>query len=203
MKQTSAIERLQSLPPVFRGADLTIRFQWESKTASQYLYLWKRRGLVEGLGGHSDVFANLLADRRPNWGKALLMAMPSAVVVGIDALRQAMWTTQEPNRPVVAVNSQHSMFTTEYFEIQPRDPKWFELVLNGITKNDKEGPRVLSPAWALADLLRESEWGTFGLDPDDIEWDEVSRRDEKQWEAACKAFGLPKTKLMSFVEYSR
>lgn len=197
MKQTSAIERLLSLPAIFRGSDLTVRFQWKSKTASQYLYLWKRRGLVESFGGHSDVFANLLVDRRPNWEKALSTAMPSAVIIGIEALRQARWTTQIPTRPAIAVNSQHSVFMTDYFEIKPRDPQWFDLVLKGITRRHKEGLRVLSPAWALADLLRESPWGTFGIDPDDIEWDGVSKRDEKQWKAACKAFGLPET-LMSF-----
>jgi hypothetical protein len=47
---TSAIERLQGLPQIFRGADLTVRFAWSSKTASQYLYLWKKRGLVSSLG---------------------------------------------------------------------------------------------------------------------------------------------------------
>ena len=102
-KQISAIERLRELPPVFRGANLTIRFRWDSKTASQYLYLWKRRNLVKGLGGHSDVFANLLIAQYPDWEKALLMAMPSAVVVGVEVLRRAGWSTQIPQRPNVAV----------------------------------------------------------------------------------------------------
>ncbi len=99
MKQVSAIERLQSLPPLFRGADLTVRFQWTSKTASQYLYLWKRRKLVQELGGHSDVFANMLMTRQPNWEQALLLAMPSALLVGVEALRQAGWVTQVQHNP--------------------------------------------------------------------------------------------------------
>ena len=65
--QLSAFERLRDLPALFRGGDLTRRFGWTSKTASQYLYLWKRRGLVQSLGGHSDVYANLLTDRHPDW----------------------------------------------------------------------------------------------------------------------------------------
>ena len=82
MKKTiSAHERLTLLPAVFRGADLTVRFQWTSKTASHYLYLWKRRGLVASLGGHSDVFANLVVGREPDWEAGLRLAMPSAVLV--------------------------------------------------------------------------------------------------------------------------
>lgn len=196
-KQISAIERLLSLPAIFRGSDLTIRFQWTSKTASQYLYLWKCRGLVDGLGGHSDIFANLLVDRSPDWEKALFKAMPSAVIIGIDAIRRARWTTQIPYRPTVAVKSNQPVFMTERFKIIARDPQWFALTKKGIVPDKNwETPRILSPAWALADLLRESSWGTFGLDPDDIDWDEVTKRDQKQWTIACRAFGLPKTDLM-------
>ena len=100
-KQISAIDRLRELPTLFRGAHLTTRFRWDSKTASQYLYLWKRRNLVQGLGGHSDVFANLLFEpfpQYPNWEKALLMTMPSAVIVSVEVLRRVGWTTQIPIR---------------------------------------------------------------------------------------------------------
>jgi hypothetical protein len=87
--QVSAFERLRDLPS-FRGGDLTRRFGWTSKTASQYPYLWKRRGLAQRLGGHSDVYANLLASRHSDWEGAVVMAMPSAVLVGIEALRRAL-----------------------------------------------------------------------------------------------------------------
>lgn len=203
MKQVSAIERLQSLPPVFRGADLTVRFQWSSKTASQYLYLWKRRRLVDDLGGHSDVFVNLLVNRQPNWEKALLLAMPSAVVLGIEALRLAGWTTQVPSRPAVAVNARQSVFRTERFEISPRDPKWFDAIQSGIIGARTGGLPTLAPAWALADLLRQSEWGACGLWPDDIEWSEVTRQDEDHWKAACKTFDLPDVALLSQIESPR
>lgn len=201
MKQISAIERLQSLPALFRGADLTIRFQWTSKTASQYLYLWKQRGLVEALGGHSDVFANKLVDRQPNWDKALLMAMPSAVIIGIEALRQAGWTTQVPNSPSVAVNTQGSVFKIDRYETIPKNKDWFATVQTGI--NAETVVPMLSPAWALADLLHDSDWGDYGLWPDDIEWSEVTDQDEDDWEKACKALGLQADELMSLAESSR
>jgi hypothetical protein len=189
-QHTSAIARLQSLPPVFRGSDLTVRFQWTSKAASQYLYLWKRRGLVQSLGGKSDVYANLLTTPAPDWEKGLLMAMPSAVTIGVEALRQAGWTTQVPNRPAVAVNSQQSVFAVEPFEVTPRDPRWFNAARSGI-QGGQPGLPALRPAWALADMLHTQGWGKCGLWPDDINPEQISAKDKKDWQTACAAFGLP------------
>lgn len=204
MKQISAIERLQSLPAIFRGADLTVRFQWTSKTASQYLYLWKRRKLVEELGGHSDVFANLLQNRQPDWAQALLLAMPSCLLIGIEALRHAGWTTQILQRPTVAVNARQSVYSTTRFEIVARDAKWYETVKAGVLREaGSAGLPRLAPAWALADLLRGGEWGSFGLWPDDIDWQQVTPDDESQWLAACKALALPETPLLMLAETSR
>ena len=133
-RQVSAIERLMSLPALFRGADLTVRFRWTSKTASQYLYLWRQRGLVQSLGGHSDVHANLLKDPVPDWERAVLMAMPSAVVIGVEALRCVGWTTQIQRRPAIAVNRTSRMFEVEPFVGTPRTPEWFESVRPGIRR---------------------------------------------------------------------
>lgn len=202
-QQTSAIARLQSLPPVFRGADLTIRFQWTSKAASQYLYLWKRRGLVRGLGGHSDVYANLLTTPNPNWEKALLAAMPSAVVIGIESLRQAGWTTQVPHRPVVAINAKQSVFNIDPYEIMERDAKWFKAASAGIVGDRAKGLPVLKPAWALADMLRNQAWGECGLWPDDIDWSVITEQDEQDWQTACHTFGLPQTQLQASAQDSR
>jgi hypothetical protein len=187
--QVSAFERLRDLPALFRGGDLTRRFGWTSKTASQYLYLWKRRGLVQGLGGHSDVYANLLASRHPDWEEAVVMAMPSAVLVGIEALRRAGWTTQLLQRPTVAVKSGHPVFKTDHFDLVTRDPRWFDQVAPGIEGRAGEGLRTLRPAWALADLLDRMGWEHSGLSPDDIEWAQTASA-ERDWRAARKAFGL-------------
>ncbi|WP_010105491.1 hypothetical protein [Verminephrobacter aporrectodeae] len=202
-QQTSAIVRLQSLPPVFRGSDLTVRFQWTSKAASQYIYLWKRRGLVRGLGGHSDVYANLLTNPTPDWGKAVMAAMPSAVTIGIEALRQAGWTTQVPHRPTVVVNAKQGVFSVEPFEIVARGPKWFQSAGNGIQGERAVGLPTLRPAWALADMLRTEGWGQCGLWPDDIEWDQAVDSDEADWLAACAAFGLPCSPLLEQAVASR
>ena len=192
-KQISAIERLRELPPLFRGADLTTRFQWDSKTVSQYLYLWKNRNLVQSLGGHSDVFANVLTSANPNWEKALLMAMPSAVIIGIEVLRRAGWTTQIPTRPCVAVNPKHPVFNTDWFDVQARPLSWFVTVAAGIIQ---EGALpMLAPAWALADMLKQDGWGKCGLWPDDLDLVE-NAQDQADWQAACLAFELPEARLL-------
>lgn len=200
--QVSAFERLRDLPALFRGGDLTRRFGWTSKTASQYLYLWKRRGLVQGLGGHSDVYANLLASRHPDWGGAVVMAMPSAVLVGIEALRRAGWTTQLVQRPTVAVKSAHPVFKTDHFDLVTRDPHWFDQVAPGIEGGVGEGLRTLRPAWALADLLHDTGWEHTGLSPDDIEWSQAATA-ERDWRAARKAFGLAPVALSDMSVPSR
>lgn len=204
MKQrTSALERLRSLPPLFRGADITVRFQWTSKTASHYLYLWKRRSLVQALGGHSDVFANLLVAPQPDWDTAVRLAMPSAVGIGVDALRKAGWTTQIQRRPTLAVNKRDSVFSTEPFEIVGRSPEWFDLVRPGIEGYRYSGLPLLRSAWALADMLHTEGWGHCGLWPDDIEWDQITAKDEADWQEACTALGLPCVPLHQQVVVSR
>lgn len=198
MSHTAAITRLQSLPAIFRGADLTLRFGWTSKTASHYLYLWKRRQLVAGLGGHSDVFANLLMTRDasggPDWETALRAAMPSAVVMGVEALRRAGWTTQVPARTGVAVDAAQPVYKTPYFDVTLRRTDWFARSRAGCVLADAALP-VLKPAWALADLLRNADWGDHGLWPDDIEWSALTPQDGEAWQAARSAFGLPQADL--------
>ncbi|MGH8227197.1 MAG: hypothetical protein ACREU3_04710 [Steroidobacteraceae bacterium] len=193
---------MRDLPALFRGGDLTRRFGWTSKTASQYLYLWKRRGLVQGLGGHSDVYANLLASRHPDWEGAVVIAMPSAVLVGIEALRRAGWTTQLVQRPTVAVKSGYPVFKTEHFDVVSRDPRWFDQVAPGIEGSPDEGLRSLRPAWALADLLHPAGWKHSGLSPDDIEWSQAASA-ERDWRAARKAFGLAPVALSNMGVSSR
>lgn len=200
--QVSAIERLQSLPALFLGGELTRRFEWTSKSASQYLYLWRRRRLVEPLGGHSDVYANLLVDRNPDWGRAFVMAMPSSLAIGVEALRQAGWTTQILTRPTVAVMRNQRIFKVDRFDIRPQPERWFRAIRRpgAVLKDSQSGLPRLAPAWALADLLRKERWGAFGLWPDDIDWDEVTAADRVAWSDAVVAFGFDAAKLSELAQ---
>ena len=163
---------------------MTVRFQWTSKNASQYLYLWKKRGLVRALGGHSDIFANILVQPRPDWEACLRRAMPSAVIVGVEALRRRAWTTQIQTRPEVAVDGSMPVYAVDHFDLSARPAAWFEASAQGIANG------VLAPAWALADMLAREGWGGCGLSADDIDWGAITARDRRQWSAACKAYRL-------------
>lgn len=187
--QISSIQRLQSLPGLFSGKDLTVRFQWTSKAASQYLYLWKKRGLVQPLGGHSDVFANLLVQPQPDWETALRLAMPSAVIVGVEALRRGGWTTQVPSQPEVFVQVGESQFTVERFSVKPKSARWFEDSKPGIRDH------CLRPAWALAEMLKNAGWHETALQPDDIDWERLRAQDRVQFVSACRAYGLDASEL--------
>jgi hypothetical protein len=187
--QVSSIQRLLSLPALFSGKDLTVRFQWTSKAASQYLYLWKKRGLVQALGGHSDVFANLLVQPQPDWEAALRTAMPSAVIVGVDALRRAGWTTQVPSRPEVAVQAGQPRYSVERFSLHTRPASWFDVSRPGIREHG------LHPAWALADMLKSDGWQGAALQPDDLDWGGMGKRDQFQFAAACRAYSINPSKL--------
>jgi hypothetical protein len=199
---TSAIERLQGLPQIFRGADLTVRFAWSSKTASQYLYLWKKRGLVSSLGGHSDVFANLLRNPDPDWELAARMAMPSAILIGVEVLRRAGWTTQIPRVPTIAVKASGKCYATPHFQVERRSAAWFDTV-KGHSERSSDGLPSLSPAWALADLLARRGWLRAGIDPDDLDLSEVTEADRSAWTLACKALAVPVDAQAGCVELSQ
>lgn len=192
--QVSSIERLLSLPGLFSGKDLTVRFQWTSKAASQYLYLWKKRGLVQSLGGHSDIFANTLVQPRPDWEAALRLAMPSAVIAGVEALRRGGWTTQVPSQPEVFVQAGQPRYSVERFTLKPKPARWFEDSRPGIRDH------CLQPAWALADMLKNAGWRDTGLQPDDLDWGRVRKRDRAQFAAACRAYGLNPSELTDIKE---
>lgn len=190
-RNVSAFERLRELPAVFRGSDLTVRLQWDSKKTSHYLWLWKNRNLVQALGGHSDVFANMVVEMKPNWESALVLARPSAVIVGIECLRRAGWTTQIPRAPDVAISTVLPVFASEHFVVSQRLPGWFIEVASGASEGSKHLARALRPAWALADMLAREGWSGCGLGPDDIDWNLVEESDCQDWAAAEEALDIP------------
>lgn len=198
-QNTSAIERLRELPPIFCGADLTTRFGWDSKTASQYLYLWKRGNtpLIAAFGGHSDVYANTLFHPVVEWEKALLMAMPTATIIGVEALRRAGWITQIPQRPDVAVRADKPVYKTDRFDIFERKASWFAATDAHVERGAHRAP-CLQPAWALADLLAVQGWGKCGVWPDDIDWALIDEDQQAQWLCACQAFGIKEHDLLDW-----
>ncbi len=197
----SAIARLQSLPEVFRGADITVRFGWQSKQASQYLWAWKQRGLIEPFGGHSDIFANLLVDADPRWETALEMCMPSGTLIGPEVLRRAMWATQIPNVPDVAIRQDQPSYSTTKFQLHKRGVRWYKAVQPGI-EQPASGLQTLRPSWAIVEMLRtHKRWDGAPLHPDDIDWDAVNEDDpgRRDLAAACRALRVDEEHFSKYV----
>lgn len=133
----------------------------------------------------------------------LLQAMPSAVIIGVEAARRAGWTTQIPVRYEVAIELDAHLQPNDMFVFQPRSAAWFKAVHEHLNGDRAFGLPWLSPAWALADMLRQDGWGNCGLWPDDIEWEEVTPSDEAAWRAAANFFQLPNVDLLSMKVFPR
>ena len=188
---TSAFDRLASLPEVFTGGDLTVLFGWKSGIASTYLANWRKAGLVQSLGGRSDVHMNLVRNRQVNPELAVRRAYPQAVKVGVDLLREAGWTTQIPQVTELAVPLSSTVYSLGGFEISTRTAKWFARVTPGMERVP-QGVDRLRPAWALADMLARAQdarvRGAWLLDPDDLDLEAV--RCDADTAQALAAFGL-------------
>lgn len=193
---TSAIKRLEGVPEIFTGGDLTILFGWTSQVASTYLANWKRAGLVKSLGGRSDVHMNMVAKRQANPELALIRAYPMAVKVGADVLREAGWTTQIPRLPEVVVPRPGPIYKIDGFDLSGRRQKWFSSARPGMVISSGSLAR-LRPAWALADMVARALDGrvrnTWLLAPDDLDFEEAGR--DPDLAAASKAFGLKEDAL--------
>ena len=192
---TSAIQRLASLPEVFTGGDLAVLFGWKSGICSSYLASWRKAGLVQSLGGRSDVHMNLLR-HQANPENALRRAYPQAVKVGIDVLREAGWTTQIPSVIDIAVPSGSSLHALPGFTLTTRTAAWYAKVRPG-TERTAQGADRLHPAWALADMLARAQDArvrhAWLPAPDDLDMLAIMRC--KQLAPALQALGLNATSL--------
>lgn len=193
---TSAIQRLAGLPEVFTGGDLTVLFGWSSGICSSYLAQWRKAGLVQSLGGRSDVHMNLVRNRQASSELALRRAYPQAVKLGVDVLREAGWTTQIPQTVELAVPTGSAMYSLDGFVLSTRTAKWYQRISPGIERA-QQGLDRLRPAWALADMLARAQDArvrhAWILDPEDL--DLAAVRADKQMEPALRALGLDSSSL--------
>src|SRR5438067_1601931 len=119
-------EELYLLAAVFHLADLTIRFQRDPKAALRHLHQWKTQGLIMELGGVSQGYTNLVVAKYPDWENALRTVMPSAVVMGVEALRRAGWSSQIPYLSTVAVDAGQTVYAVDHFDMETLPSEWFE-----------------------------------------------------------------------------
>lgn len=188
---TSAIRRLALLPEVFTGGELAVLFGWKSGICSTYLASWRKAGLVQSLGGRSDVHMNLLRNAQASPLLALRRAYPQAVKIGMDVLREAGWTTQIPSVIDIAVPSGSTLHHLPGFALTTRTAKWYASVSSG-TEHAAHGIDRLQPAWALADMLARAKdtrvRHAWLPDPEDLDLPRIHAC--KQLLPALQALGL-------------
>lgn len=191
---TSALARLRTLPEVFTGSELTVLFGWTSGIASTYLAQWRKAGLVQSLGGRSDVHMNLVRNPQPDCEQALLRAHPQAVMVGLECLRRQGWTTQITAQPEVAVPIGTACKQLGGMALCTRTAAWFVKVAPGM-QAAAHGLRSLRAAWALADMVQRAQDKRIRQawlpDPEDLDWSLLQHpRQQPDSAAAQQALGL-------------
>jgi hypothetical protein len=157
----SGLERLKNLPEVFNVNTLSRLMGMPKPTVLAYLTRWKARAWVEQAGPRSAIYFNLLANplaADEHRIGALLMAYPSALLMGESVLHAAGWITQIPQQLHVAVEKRRSYVQLGGIALHPKPLDWFKTVAVLQPKEAKfstYGLRSLPPAWALADLLAD------------------------------------------------
>lgn len=154
----SALERLKNLPEVFTVNTLSRMTGMPKPTALAILSRWKAKAWVEQAGPRSGIYFNLLANplaADEHRIGALLMAYPSAMLMGESVLHAAGWITQIPQQLHVAVEKRRSYVQLTGIALHAKPLGWFKTVAvlqPREAKFNTYGLRTLPPAWALADL---------------------------------------------------
>lgn len=174
---TSARARLMRLAefgPFFEGRHAMQVFEWGPKTAAHYLWLWARQGLIQPLGGKSDLFFNLVADpaAASRVEAAVRRVMPGAVVGPLNVLNEAGLTTQRPGTLQLLVRPDERRFSIAAAVVESRPPTWWTAIdrEKGIEIGTEDRLARLVPGAAIAD----SAVKPGGLAPDDIDFDAVT-----------------------------
>jgi hypothetical protein len=175
----SSRSRLLNMPEVFSIAELARVMQVNRMRASQYVWRWGASDLVAPFGGQSGIFLNLV--RCPNgrsdgslWERALLKAMPSAIIGGYEVLAECGLSTQVTHQRFVLVSNTDSLFQVDGAEVHRRPVPWLNrLARSGAIVDADPGLLVprLRPGAALADLALYAERRP---DPDDIDMEMIA-----------------------------
>jgi hypothetical protein len=188
-----ALERLNNLPEVFNVNTLSRLMGMPKPTVLAYLTRWKAKAWVEQAGPRSGIYFNLLANPLAASEyriDALLMAYPSAMLMGESVLHAAGWITQIPQQVHVAVEKRRSYVQMTGFALHPKPLDWFKTVAvlkPAQAKFNTYGLRTLPPAWALADLLADPL--AWHPDADDVDVPQCSRAELEKARAQLEQAG--------------
>lgn len=199
MGATSNFDRLRKLPAVFSGAELARALSISPESFFVYVSRLKKAEFIRPLGGHSDIYFNLVRDLQ--WEKhlrhAIARAIPSAIELGANPLYNAGWSTQRPKKLEVAVlsNGKGARSKFDTVSLSTRRPRWFEAVTHGEgIAASSGGLLTLKPAWALADAALSPSADDYRPGPDELYLDSAGARETQEFCKAAKllskAFGV-------------
>ncbi len=157
-RYVGGLDRLKNLPEVFNVNTLSRLMGMPKPTVLATLTRWKAKAWVEQAGPRSGIYFNLLVNplaADEHRIGALLMAYPSAMLMGESVLHAAGWITQIPQQLHIAVEKRRSYVQLTGIALHPKPLSWFKTVAIVQPKQAKfstYGLRALPPAWALADL---------------------------------------------------
>lgn len=181
------------MPPVFSLADICAKQNMSSAVARVSLARWSSCGMVCAAGSKTGVYFNLaVCPDAPSshLGSAVALVHPNAVVLGPSVLHDAGWTTQIPHGLMVGVLEARSYPAMNDVHLHKRPQAWFDRLpkSGGELGIGRHGLPVMSPEWALADMLVHAD-ARHALKPDDVEIPDDA--DIGQLRAALDCFFVP------------
>jgi hypothetical protein len=172
--RTSSRDLLLSMPEVFSVGEFALVHGRTRAESSQYLWRFSKSQMVCALGGKSGIFINLMKSPQAMadgalWERAVLKAMPSALIGGDEVLADSGLSTQITRQRCILISNTDSMYEIAGAQVQRRPVPWLKkLIRLGALDNAAPGERLarLRPGAALADLALHA---TPSPDPDDID----------------------------------
>ena len=197
--QTSAVERLLSLPDAFSLNACATLLGIEKRVAKVYLSRWSAAGYIKASGPRTGFYFNVLKNRSaPSelLAEAMRHVYPTAMVRGVTVLHAAGKTAQGPQLIEVAVLAPLNRARTDGFDARAKPRRWYAAVQEMKEQQGLFGLPSLQPEMALADLYATpNDWHP---DIDDLEVDEL---DWVKFKSACEILRVDvPQQLMHLVE---
>lgn len=189
----SARDRLLAMPEIFSVGELAMVMGVGRAQAYQCIWRWKANDLVAPIGasGKSGILLNLVRNPAARtdgrlWERALLKAMPSAIIAGDEVLAESGLTTQVTHQRYVIIANTDSLYQVDGAEVHRRPVAWLNrLAREGAIVDSEPGVLIprLRPGAALADLALFADRKP---DPDDIDMEMMEPEEAHRFRLLAK-----------------
>lgn len=186
----SSIKRLSSLPAIFTANDLLRLTGAPVSQINQMAWRWKTAGLIEPLGSRSEVWFNLVVDRkmtRERWEVAVRMALPLAISAGHTVLMKSGLSTQMTSLEYMIRPPRSAVASIKDVELYERPALWIRKLRSMGAVKCESGLPVLDPGAALADLI---VFDAQAVDLNEIDLEELEPDSLQMYEDLCSIAGI-------------